>query len=69
MTIIQEKNRINLSNKVQVSKWSQTLGCPESVLFYCANKVGVSIPAIEAYWTMNKDWLLKYKGEEELQAS
>ncbi|MFT5860301.1 MAG: hypothetical protein ACI865_002411 [Flavobacteriaceae bacterium] len=48
---------INLSDKEAVKSLSERLGCTELILRHCLSQVGASEPAIEAYWSMNKDRL------------
>ena len=52
---------IDFTSKRDVQELSQELKCPEPVLRYCGALVGPSRTAIECYFSMNRDWLLKFK--------
>lgn len=61
-----KKSTYRLKEQDFIDQWSVQLNCPKCLLRYCLNKVGNSYNAVEAYWTMNKDWLLdKYERENQ----
>ena len=51
-------NGIYFSDPSRVKSLSERLGCTEFVLRHCLSQVGASEPAIEAYWSMNKERLI-----------
>lgn len=57
---------INLADEDEILQLSLKLKCPKAVVLYCSNQVGPSVKAIDFYWSMNKEWLMKYKGNREL---
>lgn len=57
---------INLSVEEEIQQLALRLNCPKHLVLYCSHQVGPSIAAIECYWDMNKEWLMKYKGDHRL---
>lgn len=51
-----------MSDTDEVKRIAEILGCPVEVVRYCMLRVGPSIPAIDAYWQMNKERLLREVG-------
>lgn len=50
--------KLPLSNTDEVKRISEIIECPAEIVRHCILLIGPSIPAIEAYWQMNKDRLL-----------
>ncbi|MDG1332611.1 MAG: hypothetical protein P8P74_09795 [Crocinitomicaceae bacterium] len=48
-----------LSNSEEIKRISEIIDCPIDIVRYCMLQIGPSLPAIEAYWQMNKDRLLQ----------
>ena len=56
---------LNLTDKKEIEKWCQVLNCDESTLRFCIQYVGPSIVCVEAFLSMNRDWIMKRNNSAE----
>lgn len=57
--VMKDKEKILIKNSSDLKRWLDRLNCPECLLRYCMDRVGNSAAAVEAFWSMNKNWLLE----------
>jgi len=55
--------KLPISNYSEIQKISNIIDCPVEIVQHCMLQIGPSIPAIDAYWQMNKDRLI-YEAEQ-----
>jgi hypothetical protein len=54
-----------ISHSDEVKRISEIIECPIDIVHYCMLQIGPSLPAIDAFWQMNKDRLLReFDGSE-----
>ncbi len=53
------KDIIDIHNSENVKNWTERLGCNTEQLFYCVSRVGKNSSTVDAFWTMNRDRLMK----------
>lgn len=46
------------SNSDEIKRISEIIECPVDIVRHCMMQIGPSLPAIDAYWQMNRDRLL-----------
>jgi len=47
-----------MSKSDEIKRISEIIECPMEIVQHCMLQIGPSIPAIDAYWQMNKDRLI-----------
>jgi len=53
------ETKLPISNASEIQKISDIINCPVEIVQHCMLQIGPSIPAIDAYWQMNKDRLIR----------
>lgn len=48
-----------ISSTEEVKRIAEVIECPVEIVQHCMLQIGPSLPAIDAYWQMNKDRLLQ----------
>jgi hypothetical protein len=61
--VIRKRNSVNDSkittpNDREIERISKLIDCPIEIVRHCMMQIGPSVPAIDAYWQMNKDRLM-----------
>ncbi len=51
-------SRFHIKRKDEAERISTIIDCPVEIVQHCMLQIGPSLPAIEAYWQMNKERLL-----------
>ncbi len=52
-------SRFLIKREDEAQRISKIIDCPVEIVQHCMLQIGPSLPAIEAYWEMNKERLLK----------
>ncbi|MCJ8288507.1 MAG: hypothetical protein HRT58_00630 [Crocinitomicaceae bacterium] len=51
-------SKLLMSKSDEIKRISEIIECPMEIVQHCMLQIGPSIPAIDAYWQMNKDRLI-----------
>lgn len=51
-------SKLPISDADEIKRISEMIQCPVEIVRHCMLQIGPSIPAIDAYWQMNKDRLI-----------
>lgn len=51
-------SKLPISTTDEIKRISEIIECPVEIVRHCMLQIGPSIPAIDAYWQMNKDRLM-----------
>ena len=61
--VVRKRNSVNNSKKLtpndrEIDRIAKLIDCPVEIVRHCMLQIGPSVPAIDAYWQMNKDRLM-----------
>ena len=60
-------SRFQIKRDDEIHRIAKIINCPVEIVQHCMLQIGPSLPAIEAYWEMNRERLLKEVAHTEIR--